>query len=106
MRRYLLAGLLVCGVCGRRMESALVQRQARLPVPARAHQRGHIGPVPAEERLCPRGPLLPQLPAVHLLLTGPAERARRRTRRGADVGAPASPGEVIGYLRENEITLT
>ena len=50
--------------------------------------------------------LLPHLPALHLLLTTPAVRARRRTRAGADVRSTASPGEVIVYLREHEITLT
>ena len=50
--------------------------------------------------------LLPHLPALHLPLTTPAVRARRRTRAGADVAGAASPGEVIAYLREHEITLT
>ena len=50
--------------------------------------------------------LLPHLPALHRLLTSPAVRARRRTRAGADVRSTVSPGEVIGYLREHEITLT
>ena len=50
--------------------------------------------------------LLPHLPALHLLLTTPAARARRRTRAGTDVRATASPGDVIAYLREHEITLT
>ena len=50
--------------------------------------------------------LLPHLPALHLLLTSPAARARRRTRAGADVTGAASPGEVIAYMREHEITLT
>jgi site-specific DNA recombinase len=50
--------------------------------------------------------LLPHLPALHLLLTTPALRARRRTRAGNDVTGTASPGEVIGYLRGHEIILT
>ena len=50
--------------------------------------------------------LLPHLPALHLLLTSPAVRARRRTRAGADVRATVNPGEAIGYLREHEITFT
>ena len=50
--------------------------------------------------------ILPHLPALHLLLTTSAVHARRRTRAGTDVKATASPGEVIGYLREHEITLT
>jgi len=52
--------------------------------------------------------LLPHLPALHLLLTTSATRVRcrTRTRAGADVKPAVSPGEVIGYLREHEITLT
>jgi len=48
--------------------------------------------------------LLPHLPALHLLLTSCAVRARCRTRAGADVKPAVSPGEVTGYLREHEIT--
>ena len=48
--------------------------------------------------------LLPHLPALHLLLTSCAVRARCRTRAGADVKPAVSPGEVIGYLHEHEIT--
>jgi hypothetical protein len=51
--------------------------------------------------------ILPRLSALHLLLTEPAGgRQRRRTRRGADVRYQASPEDVIGYLREHQITLT
>jgi hypothetical protein len=50
--------------------------------------------------------LLPHLPALHLLLTTPVMRARRRTRAGTDVRDTASPGKVIAYLREHEITIT
>lgn len=53
--------------------------------------------------------VLAQLPALHLLLTGSepgGERRRRRTRRSADARPPASPGEVLTYLREQQVTLT
>ena len=50
--------------------------------------------------------IVPHLPALHLLLTIPAVRARRRTRAGTDVRPAVSPEQVIGYLREHEITLT
>ena len=50
--------------------------------------------------------IVPHLPAVHLLLTSTAARARRRTRAGADIRDVASPQDVIGYLREHEIALT
>ena len=50
--------------------------------------------------------ILPHLPALHLQLTGPAARQRRRrTRRGLDIRYQASPEDVIGYLREHQITL-
>ena len=52
-RRYLLAGLLACGRCGRCAAGiSLVQRQARLPVAPRPRQRRHPGTWPAQERLC------------------------------------------------------
>ena len=52
--------------------------------------------------------ILPQLPALHLPLTGadPGARRRRRTRHGMDMPPPVSAGDVIGYLREHQITLT
>ena len=51
--------------------------------------------------------ILPHLPALHLRLTEPAAGQRRRsTRRGLDVRCQVSPEDVIGYLREHQITLT
>jgi site-specific DNA recombinase len=49
--------------------------------------------------------LMPHLPAVHLLLTTPAVRAGRPA-PGPTSGLRVSRGEVIGYLREHEITIT
>jgi hypothetical protein len=46
------------------------------------------------------------LAALHLALTEPAAgQRRRRTRRGLDVRYQASPEDVIGYLRERQVTL-
>jgi len=106
LRRYLLAGLLACGLCGRRMESAWSNGK-----PAYRCRHGHTSAM-APDQARPKNTyiredkLLPHLPALHLLLTTPAVRARRRTRAGADVTGAASRGEVIRYLREHEITLT
>jgi hypothetical protein len=51
--------------------------------------------------------ILSHLPALHLQLTEPAAgQRRRRTRRGIDVRYEASPEDVIGYLRQRQITLT
>jgi len=107
-RRYLLAVLLVCGACGRRMESAWSNgraayrcRHGRTTASAPAPDRAPNAYV-REDRV------LGWLPALHLLLTGtPAPAARRRrTRRGIDVPPVADPEAAISYLRENEIPLT
>jgi site-specific DNA recombinase len=106
-RRYLLAGLLVCGVCGRRMESAWSNGK-----PAYRCRHGHTSaaapdPDRPKNAYAREDRLLPQLPALHLLLTGaqPAARRRRRTRRGIDI-PPVSAEQVIRYLRETGTTLT
>jgi site-specific DNA recombinase len=107
-RRYLLAGILVCGTCGRRMESAWSNGK-----PAYRCRHGHTSAAPPDlgrtrNAYVREDRLLPQLPAVYLLLTGaePAEGRRRRTRRGIDVRPAVSPEETIGFLRERGITLT
>jgi site-specific DNA recombinase len=103
-RRYLLAGLLACGDCGRRMESAWSNCK-----PAYRCRHGHTSAAPPD----PARPknayvredrILAQLPALHLLLTGQEPARRRRTRRGADTRPQASPETVITYLRDREIT--
>jgi hypothetical protein len=106
LRRYLLAGLLACGVCGRRMESAW--SNGKPAYRCRHGRTSAMAPEPAwpKNTYVREDKLLPHLPALHLLLTSPATRARRRTRGGSDVRAAVNPGEVIGYLREHEITLT
>ena len=106
LRRYLLAGLLACGLCGRQMESAW--SNGRPAYRCRHGRTSAMAPDPARPRntYVREYKLLPHLPALHLLLTTPATRVRCRTRAGADVKPAVSPGEVIGYLREHEITLT
>ena len=104
-RQYLLAGLLTCGVCGRRMESAWSNGK-----PAYRCRHGHTtASAPSLER--PKNAyvredrILPHLPALHLLLTGPAgQTRRRRTWRGTDVRYQTAE-HVIAYLRERQITL-
>jgi DNA invertase Pin-like site-specific DNA recombinase len=112
-RRYLLAGLLTCGTCGRRMESAWSNGK-----PAYRCRHGHTsanipGPDRPKNSYVREDKVLAQLPALHILLTrapqpgaGPAGRSRRRTRRGTDVIAPADVTDIIGYLREHRVALT
>jgi hypothetical protein len=50
--------------------------------------------------------ILPHLAALHLALAEHAAgQRRRRTRRSLDVRYQASPEDVIGYLRERQVTL-
>ena len=85
----------------------MVQRQARLPVPPRSYHRQQARPGPAKNAYIREDRILPHLPALHLQLSEPAAgRRRRRTRRGVDARYQASPEDVIGYLREQQITLT
>ena len=89
-RRYLLAGLLACGTCGRRMESAWSNGKA-----AYRCRHGHTSaatPDPGRPKnaYIREDRILPHLPALHLLLTGTQPARRRRTRRGADTRPQAS----------------
>jgi hypothetical protein len=89
-RRYLLAGLLTCGTCRRRMEPAWSNGKAAYRVPSRAHQRRRPGSRTAEERLHPRGPDA-GAPAGAALAADPGrvpQMRGRRTRHGIDVRAP------------------
>jgi site-specific DNA recombinase len=106
LRQYLLAGLLACGVCGRRMESAW--SNSKPAYRCRHGRTSAMTPDPARPKnsYVREDKLLAYLPAVHLLLTTPATRVRRRTRAGADIRPTVSPDEVIAYLRERGITLT
>ena len=106
-RRYLLSGLLVCGTCGRRMESAWSNGK-----PAYRCRHGHTtaaGPDPGRPRnaYLPEDRALARLPALHLMLNQaelPRLR-RRRTRSGVDVRPAVSPQDAARFFRENETVL-
>ena len=105
-RRYLLSGLLACGTCGRRMESAWSNGK-----PAYRCRHGHTtasapDPDRAGNAYIREERILQHLPAVHLLLTGPAGGTRRRrTRRGTDARPAASQQEAIGYCARTRSSL-
>jgi hypothetical protein len=105
-RRYLLAGLLTCGTCRRRMEPAW-SNGSRLPVPSRTHSAVAPDPGRPKNAYIREDRTLEHLPALHLLLTraeSPQMR-RRRTRHGIDVRAALSPQDAIQFFRENQIAL-
>jgi site-specific DNA recombinase len=105
-RCYLLAGILVCGGC--RAADGIGWSNGKPAYRCRhgrttASRRGRGEPRNAYIR---EDRILAHLPALHLQLTEPASgQRRRRTHRGLDVRYQASPGDVIGYLRERQITL-
>ena len=86
LRRYLLAGLLACGVCGRRMESAW--SNGKPAYRCRHGRTSAMAPDPARPKntYVREDKLLPHLPALYLLLTTPAVRARRRTQAAPTSG--------------------
>jgi hypothetical protein len=90
-RRYLLAGLLACGTCGRRMESAWSNGKAAYRC-RHGHTSGRARSGPAEERLRPRGPH-PGAPAR------PAPPAGRHPARQAAAHAPRSRHPAPGRRR-------
>ena len=106
-RRYLLAGLLTCGTCGRRMESAWSNGRA-----AYRCRHGHTsaaGPDPGRPKnaYLREDRALERLPALHLIVTQtelPPVR-RQRTRRGVNVRPVPGPEDTIRFLRENGIVL-
>jgi site-specific DNA recombinase len=107
--RYQLAGLLRCGICGRRLESCWANNR-----PAYRCRHGHTSATPRD----PNRPknlyvredrLLPRLPALYNALVGAepaAGRTRRRTRSGIDVEPPVSETDMISSFRSWDITLT
>ena len=107
--RYLLAGLLRCAICGRRLESCWANNR-----PAYRCRHGYtsaVTPDPARPKnlYVREDRILPHLPAVHDLLTSenpPEGRRRRRTRRGVVLPRPIAGEDVISHLRAREITLT
>ena len=108
-RRYLLAGLLRCGICGRRAESCWSNGRAAYRCRHGYTSASTLDPERPKNLYIREDRILPHLPALHVLLAGAepaAGRRRRRTRRGADTPRPASEQDVIRYLRSRQITLT
>jgi hypothetical protein len=107
--RYLLAGLLRCGICRRRLESFWANNR-----PGYRCRHGHSSattpdPTRPKNLYVREDHILPHLAGLHVRLTGrefPAERRRRRTRRGAEVSRKVNQEDAIGYLRARQITLT
>jgi hypothetical protein len=101
-RRYLLAGLLACGRCGRRLESAWSNGR-----PAYRCRRGHTSATGAEPGR-PRNAhvredqILPHLAAVAILLASGGQPGGNGT---VQVAAPAGTAGLIDRLRASGAVL-
>ena len=107
-RRYLLAGLLACGRCGRRLESAWSNGK-----PAYRCRHGHtrataLGPGPgrAKTTYVREAQILPHLAAISILLAGYARTPGRGSCGAAQVTGPADTAGLIDQLRAYGLVLT
>jgi site-specific DNA recombinase len=105
-RRYLLAGLLACGRCGRKLESAWSNGK-----PAYRCRHGYTSatrPDPARPKntYIREDQILPHLAAIAILMHRPRQ-TRPGTRRSlARVTTPAQAADLIDSLRTAGVTLT
>ena len=106
VRRYLLAGLLRCGRCGRRLESAWSNGR-----PAYRCRHGHTTaarPDPGRPKnlYVREDQILPHLAALAILLAGHDQASQHPRRRATQVTSPAQAAELIDHLRAAGVTLT
>jgi len=105
-RRYQLAGLLACGRCGRRLESAWSNGK-----PAYRCRHGHTsatapGPGRAKNTYLREDQILPHLAAISILLAGYARAPGRGSCGAAQVTGPADTAGLIDQLRADGLVLT
>ena len=103
MRRYLLAGLLACGRCGRRLESAWSHGK-----PAYRCRHGYTSaavpdPVRPKNTYLREDQVLPHLAAVAVLRAGSGTPDRTRQ---ASITAPAQIADLIDQMRADGAVLT
>ena len=106
VRRYLLAGLITCGRCGRRLESCWSYGR-----PAYRCRHGYTSatvPDPARPKntYVREDQILPHLAALGILLTGSAWKPGPGSRGIAQVTCPASAAMLIDHLRADGVVLT
>ena len=104
-RRYLLAGLLRCGRCGRRLESAWSNGK-----PAHRCRHGYTsatrpGPGRPKNLYVREDQILPRLAALAILHAGDAQVLRGRKHGSAQITAPAHAAGLIDRLRAAGVSL-
>jgi len=106
VRRYLLAGLIACGRCGRRLESCWSYGR-----PAYRCRHGYTSaaiPDPARPKntYVREDQILPHLAALAILLLGPVGKPARGSRIRAQLTRPADTAALIDQLRADGTVLT
>ena len=106
VRRYLLAGLLACGRCGRRLESAWSNGK-----PAYRCRHGHTsaatpGPGRAKNTYVREDQILPHLAAIAILLDEPGQAPSSTTPGITQVTGPVQAADLIDTLRTAGVILT
>jgi site-specific DNA recombinase len=106
VRRYLLAGLITCGRCGRRLESAW--SYGRAACRCRHGYTSATVPDPARPKnaYVREDQILPHLAALAILLAGPAGTPARGSRSRAKLIGPADTAALIDQLRADGTVLT
>ena len=106
VRRYLLAGLLACGRCDRRLESAWSNGK-----PAYRCRHGYTGATRARpgrpgNTYVREDQIVPHLAAIAILLAGPPATPACANRRPARVTGSASTAALIDQLHADGVVLT
>jgi hypothetical protein len=104
-RRYLLAGLLACGTCGRRLESAWSNGK-----PAYRCRHGYTsaaGSSPGRPKnlYVREDQILPRLAALAILHADGSHSPRGGEQASAQVTAPAQAADLIDRLQAADVTL-
>jgi len=105
-RRYLLAGLLTCGRCGRRLESAWSNGKPAYRCRHGHSTAAHPDPGRPGNTYVREDQVLPHLAALAILLAGPAGRSGRENRSLIQVTSPADAAALIDQLRADGVVLT
>jgi len=106
VRRYLLAGFIMCGRCGRRVESTWSYGR-----PAYRCRHGYTSaaspdPDRPKNTYVREGQILPHLAALAILLAGHAGRPVRGSRGRAQLTGPDGTAALIDQLRADGTVLT
>ena len=106
VRRYLLAGLIACGQCGRRLESCWSYDR-----PAYRYRHGYTSaavpdPAPPKNTYVREDQILPHLAALAILLAGDAGKPGRTNRGPVQLTGPDGTAALIGQLHADGAVLT